>query len=172
MTNDNANVTFYGVKDECEFYHEIDFNTDKIGAKISEDYNCLSFDNVIYIDTHSIFDFNNLLKFNSKSSPNHLKLLSNQINNFRDKSDVYDNEYNEKIIKFHEKFKKLLNGQIYYDFNKEDFIYKKSNQKYSMKNTASGVKQLGVLQALLENRILKDNSFLIIDEVEVNLHPK
>ena len=40
-----------------------------------------------------------------------------------------------------------------------------------MKNTASGVKQLGIIQILLANRILNKNSFIIIDEVEVNLHP-
>ena len=41
-----------------------------------------------------------------------------------------------------------------------------------MKNTASGIKQIGLIQMLLNNRQLKENSFLIIDEPEVNLHPK
>ena len=40
-----------------------------------------------------------------------------------------------------------------------------------MKNTASGVKQVGIIQLLLNNRKLKENSFLVIDEPEVNLHP-
>ena len=41
-----------------------------------------------------------------------------------------------------------------------------------MSNTASGVKQIGVLQSLLANRKLSPGSFLIIDEPEVNLHPE
>ena len=41
-----------------------------------------------------------------------------------------------------------------------------------MTNTASGVKQIGILQLLLANRKLKPGSFLIIDEPEVNLHPE
>ena len=40
-----------------------------------------------------------------------------------------------------------------------------------MKNTASGIKEIGIIQILLNHRKLKDNSFLIIDEPEVNLHP-
>lgn len=41
-----------------------------------------------------------------------------------------------------------------------------------MKNTASGVKQLGLIQRLLLNRALNENSFIIMDEPEVNLHPE
>lgn len=40
-----------------------------------------------------------------------------------------------------------------------------------MKNTAAGVKQLGIIQVLLDNRKLKKDCFLIIDEPELNLHP-
>ena len=41
-----------------------------------------------------------------------------------------------------------------------------------MGNTASGIKQIGVVQLLLSNRKLQENSVLIIDEPEVNLHPE
>ena len=37
--------------------------------------------------------------------------------------------------------------------------------------SSSGIKQIGVIQILLENGSLKNNSFLIIDEPESNLHP-
>ena len=40
-----------------------------------------------------------------------------------------------------------------------------------MQNTASGLKQLGVIQLLLKNNELTKNSFLILDEPEINLHP-
>ena len=41
-----------------------------------------------------------------------------------------------------------------------------------MENTASGLKQLGILQILLENNELTEDSFLIMDEPEINLHPE
>jgi predicted ATPase len=38
--------------------------------------------------------------------------------------------------------------------------------------TATGIKTFGILQVLLENNYLKDNTILILDEPEVHLHPK
>lgn len=37
--------------------------------------------------------------------------------------------------------------------------------------SSAGIKQIGVIQILLENNSLKENSFLFIDEPESNLHP-
>lgn len=37
--------------------------------------------------------------------------------------------------------------------------------------SSAGIKQIGVIQILLENNTLGENSFLIIDEPESNLHP-
>ncbi|WP_407391469.1 AAA family ATPase [Methanobrevibacter sp.] len=37
--------------------------------------------------------------------------------------------------------------------------------------SSAGMKQIGIIQMLLENGSLKENSFLIIDEPESNLHP-
>ena len=37
--------------------------------------------------------------------------------------------------------------------------------------SSAGIKQIGMIQILLMNNSLKDNSFLIIDEPESNLHP-
>ncbi len=168
----HAHVHFHGSIDTCEFSHEIDFTTDKIGAKISDGYvNCLNFEDVIYIDSPSIFDFK-LIPYSRVRSPNHLKILSDQINALKDESDVYNDEYYEKINKFQRKFEKLLNGKIYYDYKKRDFVFQRGSNIYSIKNTASGVKQIGIIQILLENRILKENSFVLIDEPEVNLHPE
>ena len=170
---DNAHVHFYGSMNDCRFSHEIDFNKDRIGAKISSGYiNCLNFEDVVYLDSPSIFDFNEIAHLRARNSPNHLKLLSNQINAVKDESDVYDGDYYQKIIEFQNEFENLLDGKIYFDSKKRDFVFKKGNQTYSMKNTASGVKQMGIIQILLENRVLKENSFLIIDEPEVNLHPE
>lgn len=45
--------------------------------------------------------------------------------------------------------------------------------KYDCANlTAAGIKQIGIIEILLQNNSLKENSFLIIDEPESNLHPE
>lgn len=38
--------------------------------------------------------------------------------------------------------------------------------------SAAGIKQIGIIEVLLQNNFLKENSFLIIDEPESNLHPE
>ena len=59
-------------------------------------------------------------------------------------------------------------------FVKDDknIIFIASEKEFLMKNTSSGIKQLGIIQMLLNNRKLSENSFLIMDEPEVNLHPE
>lgn len=38
--------------------------------------------------------------------------------------------------------------------------------------TSAGIKEIGIIQILLQNNKLKENSFLILDEPEANLHPE
>ncbi len=66
----------------------------------------------------------------------------------------------------------MIGGFIYYDADESEFLFKKDDNNYHMKNTASGVKQLGIIQILLSNRILTRDSFLIMDEPETHLHPE
>lgn len=169
-----AHVHFHGTINDCNFTHEIDFKGDKIGAKLNERYvDCLNIEDVIYIDSPSIFDLSNMRNnYISSKIPYHLSHLTELISSERNSTDVFDEEFNHKIIDFQEKFNKLINGSIYYDSKNNDFIFIEDGNKYSMKNTASGIKQIGIIQLLLENRHLKENCFLFIDEPEVNLHPE
>lgn len=164
-----AYVKFHGSINNCKFTHEIDFNGERIGAKINEGYvDCLNFEDVVYIDSPAIFDFKN----RPNKNPYHLNQLSKLLYSEKDENDVYDNEYYQNIIKFQDKFNNLLNGNIYFNFKKQCFVFKQGDDEYSMKNTASRIKQIGVIQLLLENRNLKENSFLFIEEPEINLHPE
>ena len=56
--------------------------------------------------------------------------------------------------------------------NGELFFVRENGFKSHMKNTSSGVKQVAIIQTLLNNKELEPNSFLIMDEPEVNLHPE
>ena len=55
----------------------------------------------------------------------------------------------------------------------EEFLSKIQNiiKKDCSKADSAGVKEIGIIQILLQNNKLKENSFLIIDEPEANLHP-
>ena len=59
----------------------------------------------------------------------------------------------------------------------EDFSAKFSRIHEILKNdctnlSAAGIKQIGIIDILLRNSSIKENSFLIIDEPESNLHPE
>lgn len=171
----DANVHIHGDINDCEFSYKINFKRDKLGAEISNDcFGCLNFDEVIYMESPSIFELNNsyLNNIYPNKIPYHLQHLHELVSSEKDSTDVFDKEYNHRIVLFQEKLAKLLNGQVYYNSIKNDFIFRQEDGEYSLKNTASGVKQIGILQILLENRFLREDSFLFIDEPEINIHPE
>lgn len=74
-----------------------------------------------------------------------------------------------KIIKLKKKLEKLVNGKIEFSFRERGkFTSKTEDYEYHMSNTASGIKQIGILQNLLNKDILKEDGFVFIDEPEVN----
>ena len=169
-----AHVHFYGNINDCKFSHEIDFKGDKIGAKISEGYlNCLNFDDIVYVDSPSIYDLHYAFDSmgNTNRIPRHLKFLRD-LSITENELDVFADDYYQKIDEYLESFDNLIDGYIYYNPKKEEFMFKQGDSEYSMKNTASGIKQIAVISLLLKNRSLKKDSFLIMDEPEVNLHPE
>lgn len=54
---------------------------------------------------------------------------------------------------------------------KQPFIFKKGNQKFSMHQTAEGIKKIGILNTLIANRQLGKGTILFLDEPETTLHP-
>lgn len=65
-----------------------------------------------------------------------------------------------------------IKGEVIYDDDEKDFIYKKEDYKIAIKNTATGIKAFGVLQLLIDNGFIDRTSILILDEPEIHLHPK
>ena len=171
---DNPNVQIYGKQNDYEFSYGLDFHDSKLGFITDKrDLDYLNVKNIIYIDSPSIFNtktIENTLIL--KNQPYHLRFLSRMMNVPENNEDVHDSIFNQKLDEFKEKITNLIGGYIYYDEDEEEFMFKKGNDEYSMKNTASGIKQMGIIQRLLSNRTLSENSFLIIDEPEVSLHPE
>lgn len=66
----------------------------------------------------------------------------------------------------------LFEGKIEQTGQKEQpFLYKKGNQQFSMQQTAEGIKKIGILTTLINNRQLGKGTVLFMDEPETALHP-
>lgn len=87
---------------------------------------------------------------------------------------VYKLIFGEDIDYSDTKISNLIGGEVIFSKEDRDFVYKKesSQEKVTMKNTASGIKTFGLLQMLMQNGMLVNNSMLIFDEPENHLHPK
>lgn len=82
--------------------------------------------------------------------------------------DLFDN--NKEVLSV--EIKNIIEGEIAYDRNDRDFVFKKHGELVSIKNTASGIKVFGLLQILVANEFVDNNTALIFDEPENHLHPK
>lgn len=174
LKQQKSNVRFYGKQNNHEFSYKLDSHESKFGFIIEKgDLNSINIKNIIYIDSPSIFNAKNMSEaVILRNQPYHLRFLSRILSIQKNNDDVYDELFNNKLDKFNDKITSLLGGFIYYNDEKDEFFFKKGDNDYSMNNSASGVKQLGIIQMLLSNRKLTEHSFLIIDEPEVNLHPE
>ena len=65
----------------------------------------------------------------------------------------------------------ILGGKIEYDESSSRWQFKKGNQKFPIGVTAEGIKKIAILDTLLGNRYLNNNSIIFIDELESALHP-
>ena len=135
-------------------------------------YGGIVLDDVFYIDSVSILDVFSDSTYFDANNPNHIGFLRKcLLNNSKNANDMFDSKINKNIIDLEEDINKIVNGQFVYE--KGEFNFVSANDiKSPIHNTASGIKQLGIIQLLLANRSLKENCVLIIDEPEVNLHPE
>lgn len=125
-------------------------------------------DEVFYIDSVSVLDTFDEPIFSNRNNTNHLDHLKNKL--IDKDNDVFDAKINKDIIDLGKEINEIIKGKFIFERGEFKFITNK-NIKSNMQNTASGIKQIGLIQILLANRKLSQNSFLIIDEPEVNLHP-
>lgn len=169
-TNFNSLIEIIGINNSFKFiidFKNHDFTSDDAfickGGIILND--------VYYIDSISILDMFDNIRFSSKKPIDHIDFLKkNLINNSNDTLNVFDDKINKNIIDLEKEIKSIINGNFIYE-NREFAFSCENGISSLMHNTASGIKQIGIIQLLLSNRKLKENCFLIIDEPEVNLHP-
>jgi AAA15 family ATPase/GTPase len=70
-----------------------------------------------------------------------------------------------------QKLEDMFSGRIEFDSTADKWIYKRGNTRFSIHNTAEGIKKIAILDALLGNRYLTPDSIIFIDEPESALHP-
>jgi len=67
----------------------------------------------------------------------------------------------------------VIDGRVEYDENSGKWFYRNSrNQKFSIGTTSEGVKKIAIMDRLLVNGYLGNNSIIFIDEIESALHPE
>ena len=154
ITGPQENKDYAYIYCDDEFSYTIDFKNYKFDKKGNIDIS-----KVFYFDSFSLFDN----KSGGTYFLEHVKSLEAAL---EITEDINDEELEvEKLIK------EILGGEIKKE-NGELFFVRENGFKSHMKNTSSGVKQVAIIQTLLNNKELEPNSFLIMDEPEVNLHPE
>ncbi|MCE9794547.1 AAA family ATPase [Citrobacter portucalensis] len=148
----------------------------------------LGYSDSTYVESPAILQFHNLAQmsktlFELKNAstgratvPLHIKDLSNKLSdsiyNLYTLHELFgvteDNAHTNVSSRINEAFK----GDISYDSEKYDFVLNRDGYFVSSSNIASGVKSLGILDMLVKGGHAKVNNLLILDEPEVNLHPK
>lgn len=151
------------------FNFNIDFNNNDLSSdEVFKSEGWFNLNDIYYIDSFSILDLDQNLGLNDSE---HAIFLTNNLKKEADASDeLFDDKINEDIIELEDEINKIIKGEFIYE-NGELTYVNNNGEKCRMKNTASGIKQVGIIQLLLNNRKLKRDSFLVIDEPEVNLHP-
>lgn len=142
---DNTNVHMYGEYNGQEFSYELDSNESGLGFMITDGTSdCFNIGNVIYVDSPSIFDANLIGSMIILENQHyHLRSLSQALNSLKNNDDVYDSLFNQKLDEFKDEITALIGGYIYFDDEDEEFKFKKGDEVYSMKNTASGGQTIG-----------------------------
>ena len=153
------------------------------------------FNDVFYIDSISILDLldfinsekNDKNKMDVIYPKSHIKYLINSLCDtslndslgyditpfdLADEEDIEIYGLNKENARILKKIFDIINGSV--SSGKKDVYYSFDDivvDSVGTGNIASGIKQIGILQLLISNGKLNENSFLIIDEPEVNLHP-
>ena len=171
---EDSKITIYNDKKDNEFGYVYEIRNGVLVKPETEYKNTITTNrDAIYIETPYFLDYKiPFAQFNYLSQKQyHQTLLYLKLTDQKSKNDILDEINNEDTIKFQKKINELLEGE--FNFNNQGLVeFNQNGKTYNLPNTSTGLKSLGILQLLLENRKLKENTFLIMDEPEVHLHPE
>lgn len=69
-------------------------------------------------------------------------------------------------------FGDVLRGRLQFSNKGKRFVYQESGEEISLRNTASGIKSIAVLELLVRHGYIHGSTCVIIDEPETHLHPE
>ena len=122
---------------------------------------------VIYIESPHQLEKENSVFGNSKSFENY---LYNKVTNRTEK--IFSKKINAGEIL--ENIKSIIKGSVSVEnigtFN-SNLTYEKKNYNFEFEKIATGIKTFGIIELLLKNSSINEDTLLIIDEPEVHLHP-
>lgn len=84
------------------------------------------------------------------------------------KDEIEQKDFTEK---FDVILQEIIGGGFEYDKESKKIFYNDGDNRVNLKNVASGAKALGTLELLIKNGSIDQNSMIIFDEPENNLHP-
>ncbi|MCL2115509.1 MAG: ATP-binding protein [Methanobrevibacter sp.] len=168
---DVFNVNFYN--SQYGSIINIKRNEVSLFGKINES-SLVQMGEVYYLETPFILDFyDNDFKeiyFKDQFPLHHQNSLATEISQKSEIEWDFTNGNGRDDLSPGAMIRNIINGYLYFDDENGNFKFQSDNQTFDMDNTSSGIKNLGILQLLLDKE-LEDNSFFIIDEPEVHLHP-
>ncbi|MCD9489864.1 AAA family ATPase [Photobacterium phosphoreum] len=156
----------------------IHIDWDRDGVNKFDYFDDLGFDDATFVDTPSIIQFHSFTDMantlfdvsNSRSGftvPLHIKDLSTKI-----KESIYTYNLFDDFYHINHNLSNTYKGKLYYDKDSSEFLLDRGNYKINSSNVASGIKSLGIFDILVQSGHASHNSLLILDEPEINLHPK
>ncbi|NKD52508.1 AAA family ATPase [Staphylococcus hominis] len=172
--NENAHIT---IKDNDNKIFDLLFDNNENIEK------CLignsSINNIAYIESPQIID--NLNKYEASFTERFLrkkarvKHYGNQLEKMlmtkKETNLISDNKRKNQTNLLLNKIEKIINGEMIFNENRE-FVFQKGSFKIDTLNVATGIKSFSIIQLLIKNNWLDEDTLLIIDEPEINLHPE
>lgn len=150
------------------FFLSVNELQNSLSFKIQNNYNVIYLESSTFIDSVSVANKNYINHFNCTS-----RLLKNSIKDIDNyQESLFDEiDRNKMIDRFNDKIHDIIKGSFEYDKQTKAYFYKTENAKYSLDNVASGIKAFSSLDLLIKYGVVKNNSIIILDEPENNLHP-
>jgi predicted ATPase len=144
---------------------QVNFFENKINIENEKPLGSIS--NIVFVETPLILEFEKFMTKEKFKTPYHIESLLNQLEENYAFTDTNENQF---ISDFNQKISEIINGKM--EKSAKGFIFtNREGKDFDIVNVSSGVKSLGLLQYLVNNKILKPRSVLFWEEPEVHLHP-
>lgn len=140
----------------------ITFECNKVSKCEGDD---LSINNSIYLETRNILD-----SFDKTASNVEIRKCIHREAKVEVFEEFDEIEKNKDVIQ--KILKEVLHGRLRMEDDNLKYDDTQIGDSINLHNVASGMKTLLIIQRLIENGTLTENSWLLIDEPETNLHPE